>query len=62
VLVLFDDDDVNAVARTVTLNSIVNWLPLLLHIQDVPTSNHSVETGYPDVYKWFSSVQEQITG
>jgi hypothetical protein len=31
-----------------SLNVVVEWLTLLLHIREVPGSNLSPETGYPD--------------
>jgi hypothetical protein len=29
-------------------NIVFKWLTLVLHIAEVPGSNHGLETGYPD--------------
>jgi hypothetical protein len=34
--------------KLLTLNVVVEWLKLLLHILDVPASNIGPDTGYPD--------------
>jgi hypothetical protein len=39
------------------LNIMVEWLTLLLHLQEVPGSNLGLETSYPDWgFSWISSV------
>jgi hypothetical protein len=38
-------------------NFVVEWVPLLLRIREVPSSNLGPENGYPDSgFSWFSSV------
>jgi hypothetical protein len=38
------------------LNFVIEWLTLLLRVQEVPGSNLGTETSYPNCFSWFFSV------
>jgi hypothetical protein len=44
----------------VTRNVMVDWLTLILTIREVPGSRQVLDTNYPDMVSWFSSVPSGI--
>jgi hypothetical protein len=47
--------------REYTLNVIVEWLTLLLHVREVPGLNLGTQTGYLHrTSSWFSSVHRNV--
>jgi hypothetical protein len=40
--------------KTIIHNTVVEWLALLFHIREIPDSNISLETGYPEIFLGFS--------